>query len=270
MKEIFKRSLTGTALVVVMLGAILGGELTFLIFFSLLIVGSLWEFYQLANKMNIVPQKIWGMVGGVLIFTLFYLSSKGLIRQHYAYILIIWGLISFVLELWRNNEQPFLNIAYTWFGTIYVAIPIAMLLAIAYRDNIYQYNYHLVLSYFILIWTYDTMAYVSGILFGKHKLLVRISPKKTWEGALGGLIFAIIVSYVLSFYFTELTRNQWWILAIIISIFGTLGDLAESMLKRSVGVKDSGNLLPGHGGLLDRFDSLFLALPAVYLYLQLY
>jgi phosphatidate cytidylyltransferase len=112
------------------------------------------------------------------------------------------------------------------------------------------------------------MAYVCGMLFGKRKLLERISPKKTWEGAVGGLLFAMLAAYIVSIFYKELSLTHWLTLAAIISIFGTLGDLSESMLKRSIGVKDSGNILPGHGGLLDRFDALFLAIPAVYLYLQ--
>lgn len=268
MQEIVKRSITGTALVLLMVAAIIGGEISFMIFFALLIAVTLWEFYGLANKMDIEPQKIWGIAGGLLLYTLFYLTATGLVKSSLFAVLIAWGLISFVIELLRNKNRPYQNIAFTWMGIIYIAVPIAMLLDIAYRQNIFQYSHHLVLSYFILIWTYDTMAYVCGLLWGKHKLFERISPKKTWEGAVGGLLFALLASYLLSTFFEELTRFQWFTFATLVSVFGTIGDLAESMLKRSIGVKDSGNILPGHGGLLDRFDALFLAIPSVYLYLQ--
>ncbi|MGC8824646.1 MAG: phosphatidate cytidylyltransferase [Bacteroidales bacterium] len=268
MKEIVKRSLTGTALVLIMVAAIIGGEVSFMVFFTLLMTGALWEFYGLTQKMEAEPQKIWGIVGGVLLLLIFYLTATGHVKSTTFAVFIGWALVSFVMELFRNKSRPFLNIAFTWLGLVYIAVPLAMLLSIAYRENIYQYNFHLVLSYFILIWTYDTMAYVCGILWGKHKLFERLSPKKTWEGAIGGILFAWLAAYILSIFFKELTLYQWFIFALLVAVFGTLGDLAESMLKRSIGVKDSGNILPGHGGLLDRFDALFLAIPAVYLYLQ--
>ncbi|MCX7987485.1 MAG: phosphatidate cytidylyltransferase [Bacteroidales bacterium] len=268
MKDIFKRSLTGTLLVLVMIAAIIGGEIPFILFFTLLTIGTMWEFYGIAEKMELEAQKIWGIIGGIALFYLFYLTSIGLIKSNMFSIFIAWALMSFVIELFRNKTKPYQNIALTWFGILYIALPISMLLSIAYRENIYQYNHHLVLSYFILIWTYDTMAYVCGLLFGKRKLFERISPKKTWEGAVGGLVFALIAAYILSYFYKELTVFQWGIFATLISVFGTLGDLTESMLKRSIGIKDSGNILPGHGGLLDRFDAMFLAIPAVYLYLQ--
>lgn len=251
-----------------MVAAIVGGEVSFAIFFVLLMAGAMWEFYELTRKMEANPQKIWGIAGGILLFILFYLTATGHSKSSIFALLIGWGLVSVVIELFSNKNRPFLNIAFTWMGLVYIGLPIAMLLGIAYRENIYQYNAHLVLSYFILIWTYDTMAYVCGLLWGKHKLFERISPKKTWEGAVGGLFFALLAAYLLSNFFKELTSYQWFTFAILVSVFGTLGDLAESMLKRSIGVKDSGNILPGHGGLLDRFDALFLAVPAIYLFLQ--
>lgn len=113
------------------------------------------------------------------------------------------------------------------------------------------------------------MAYLTGRSVGKNKLFERISPKKTWEGAIGGLVFTLLAAYILSMYFVDISSNKWMVFAAIVSIFGTLGDLVESMLKRSVDIKDSGDLLPGHGGFLDRFDAMFLAVPAVYIYLQL-
>jgi phosphatidate cytidylyltransferase len=112
------------------------------------------------------------------------------------------------------------------------------------------------------------MAYIVGMTLGKHKMFERISPKKSWEGAIGGFVFSIVAAYLISIFYNELTTIQWLIFASLIVVFGTFGDLAESMLKRSLNVKDSSSILPGHGGFLDRFDSLFLAVPAVYLYLQ--
>jgi phosphatidate cytidylyltransferase len=131
------------------------------------------------------------------------------------------------------------------------------------------YSYQIILGFFILLWTNDTGAYLSGKYFGKHKLFERISPKKTWEGSIGGGILTLAFAYVLSIYFTNLNITNWLIIGVLIAVFGGLGDLVESMLKRSLGIKDSGKLLPGHGGILDRFDGLLLSVPFVYGYLQL-
>lgn len=120
-----------------------------------------------------------------------------------------------------------------------------------------------------MLWTNDTGAYLAGRFFGKHKLFERISPKKTWEGSIGGGILTIGVAFILSVYFTNLDQTNWIVLAILVAVFGGLGDLVESMLKRSLNIKDSGNLLPGHGGILDRFDGLLLSIPFIYSYLYL-
>jgi phosphatidate cytidylyltransferase len=268
MKEIIKRSLTGAILVIVMVIAIISGQLPFMIFFALLIIGALIEFYNISNKMGFAPQKILGIITGLLLFFCIYLTSIGQYKTIIFSLFLFLGILSVSLEIFRKKDNPFVNIALTWTSILYIALPISLLLAIAFRDNIYQYNYHYILSYFIIIWTYDTMAYLGGKTLGKRKLFERISPNKTWEGAIIGLLFALIAAYILSIFYKELTLYQWLITASIISVFGTLGDLAESLLKRTVNLKDSGNILPGHGGLLDRFDALFLAIPAVYLYLH--
>jgi len=181
-------------------------------------------------------------------------------------------LLTFIIELFRKNDTPFVNVAYTLLGVLYIVLPFAMLFHLGfYTNNSFSehYSYQIILGIFILLWTNDTGAYLSGRFFGKHKLFERISPKKTWEGAIGGGILALIVAYVISIYFTNLTLTDWIITGALIVVFGDLGDLIESMLKRSFGIKDSGKLLPGHGGILDRFDALLLAVPFVYSYLQL-
>jgi phosphatidate cytidylyltransferase len=130
-----------------------------------------------------------------------------------------------------------------------------------------SFNPYIPLGFLIILWSNDTGAYLAGKSFGKHKLFERISPNKTWEGFVGGLILALFVGFNLAQYFGGLERWQWAVMAVIIAVFGTLGDLVESMLKRTLGVKDSGNILPGHGGLMDRFDGLLLAAPLVFLFL---
>jgi len=137
----------------------------------------------------------------------------------------------------------------------------------AFRDG--QYSFHYPLAFLMMLWSSDTGAYIFGVKFGKHRLFERHSPKKSWEGFIGGLICSALTAYVLSLYFTELSLFHWLIVASIITVTGTLGDLSESMLKRSLSTKDSGTFLPGHGGFLDRFDGLLIAAPLVYFYLHL-
>jgi phosphatidate cytidylyltransferase len=267
-KELTTRTLTGAGLVVLMAIAILLGKYSFFLFFALLIVGSLWEFYNISELLGKHPQKISGITIGIVVFLFSFLYSSGYVETETMLLIILGILYLIISELYRKHQEPFENIASTIMGIIYIAVPISMLWPIVFRDNIYQFNYHLILSYFIIIWTYDSFAYLTGVVLGKTKLFERISPKKSWEGAIGGFVFALLAAYILSRFFNELTMYQWFVFAAITTVFGTFGDLAESLLKRSADIKDSGNILPGHGGLLDRFDAMFLAIPALYLYLQ--
>lgn len=262
------RTLTGSGLVAIMLISILFGVYSFMIFFLALLIVSLYEFYKIFENSNKKPQVISGIVLGVLIFIINFFLASGYTKPHLMFSLIIIILYIVIAELFRKHTAPFENIAITVFGIVYIAIPIAMLWDLGFRSNIYQFNVHLILGFFLILWTYDSMAYIVGMAIGKHRLFERISPKKSWEGAIGGYIFSVLVAYIISKFYFDLTFVQWGIYATLITVFGTFGDLAESMLKRSQDIKDSSSILPGHGGILDRFDSLFLAVPAVYLYLQ--
>jgi phosphatidate cytidylyltransferase len=266
------RTITGALIVAVMLAAIAINEYTFFIVFLAILIGGLIEFYTIFEKAGKTPQKNSGIALGVILFTLMFITAKGFdvsLLPQLNQVLIILVVVSIVIyEIYRKKPSPFENIALTLLGVIYIALPLSLLWLISFRENIYNYNPHLILGFFFIIWTYDSMAYVTGMMFGKRKLFERISPKKSWEGAIGGFVFSIAVAIGISFFFTELTAIKWVIFAIIVSVLGTYGDLAESLLKRSANIKDSGTILPGHGGLLDRFDALFLAIPVVYLYLQ--
>jgi phosphatidate cytidylyltransferase len=169
-----------------------------------------------------------------------------------------------------SSDKPFLNIASSIFGVIYVVVPFSFLIELGHYRNDYEPNF--ILGIFFLIWTNDTFAYLTGSLIGKRKLMERISPGKSWEGFLGGGLATLILAWFLKdlldiSHFWKLTRIDWLIIGGIIFIFGTMGDLIESMFKRSTGVKDSGKIMAGHGGVLDRFDSLTLAVPFIYGYL---
>ncbi len=184
--------------------------------------------------------------------------------------LLIYLMVS---ELYLKRKKPINNWAYSMFSQLYVALPFALLNILAFHNNKeagnIEYNPILPLSIFVFIWLNDTGAYCVGTLIGKHRLFERISPKKSWEGSIGGGIVAVAASLILSNYFSFLSIFAWIGLALTVIVFGTWGDLTESLLKRQLGVKDSGTILPGHGGMLDRFDSALIAIPAAVVYLYL-
>jgi phosphatidate cytidylyltransferase len=173
-------------------------------------------------------------------------------------------------ELWRNVENPILNISLLVFGAGYTLLPFYMILALADLSQKYAYIFPLALGMYLLIWTNDTFAYFSGRLFGKRPLFARISPKKTWEGTIGGLLFTLLIGYVLFLTTNELPLTFWIVSALIVAPAAIVGDLLESLFKRSVGAKDSGTLLPGHGGILDRFDAVLFTVPFYYFWSLFY
>lgn len=184
---------------------------------------------------------------------------------------VFFIIINFIIGLYRKNGDPIIKWALSIIGQIYIALPISLLNFIAFKDvaEIHQYNYIPLLSLFVFIWLNDTGAYLIGSSIGRNRLFERISPKKSWEGFFGGMLFSILGGLVFSHFFSIFNIYQWIGLSLVISVFSTWGDLTESLLKRTFGVKDSGNILPGHGGFLDRFDSVLIAGPAVLIYLYL-
>jgi phosphatidate cytidylyltransferase len=263
------RAITGFFFVVVMLASMLLGQYVFGIFYLLLSALAQREFYGLVKQSGIKPNQSTGLLNGVFIYVIFALIT---IKDQQAYHKILFLLAItlssvFIQELYKKNDAPFTNIAYTFTGMIYAIIPFTFFHAMAYVSG--SFNFHIPLAFFIMLWSNDTGAYLSGYFFGRTKLFERHSPKKTWEGFIGGVVIAAVAAYILSIYYKDLTWDKWVIMAILIGCFGTLGDLVESMFKRSINIKDSGGILPGHGGLLDRFDGLLLSAPIVYAYLYL-
>ncbi len=271
----FQRAITGALFVLVIIGAIIFSSITFVLLFFVIMVLGLLEFYTLAEKTEASPQKVTGVIAGVLLYAAvaFHFSTP----FHTLSMCLFAGFITllftaFVVELYRKKENPFTNIAFTLLGAIYVALPFSLLCALAFGAGgalSSSYSPTIILGVLFILWSSDTGAYLAGITFGKNKLFERISPKKTWEGTIGGGILAIAIAYLLSFYFTDLTTIHWIVVALIIVCFGNLGDLVESLFKRSIDVKDSGSILPGHGGILDRFDSLLLSTPFIFIYLYI-
>lgn len=270
MTDIVTRTITGILFVAILIAGILLGPWWFGGLFLLISVAAVWEFYLLIEKGIVKPQKILGCLLGFFLFSGFFLSSAGLISADYLILLFPFSILIFIVELYRKKEHPFTNIAVTLFGVAYIVLPFSLFSGFVFSTSgTTEYYPYILLGYFILIWLYDSGAYVFGVSFGKHRLFERISPKKSWEGLIGGALVAFLAAWLLSRYFTGIDLFDWVVIAVIVVVAGTYGDLAESMLKRHLGVKDSGNILPGHGGFLDRFDAVFLSSPLVYVYLQL-
>lgn len=271
MSNFLLRTISGTLFVISIIGSLIIGRYTFLVVFGGILILSMFEFYNLSLKARIKPQIFLGILIGLMIFISSYLFATGGIEA-----LLLTGFIPiiisvFIFELYRNHRRPFHNIAYTYLGILYIAIPISLLNFFVFDSTSadYTYSYDILLSYFILIWANDTGAYLFGVSIGKHRMFPRISPKKSWEGFFGGLIFTTIIAWAISLYFHNITFAHWLAIGLISSIIGVFGDLVESMFKRSLDVKDSGKFLPGHGGILDRFDSVYLSAPIVYAYLKI-
>lgn len=270
MNNFWKRAITGTLFVVVMIGGIMWNYWSLFALFFIISMLGLNEFYGLVKQPGIQPQRLVGLIIGALFFLM---VSNAYIFFYYQglFFAAVVPLLLFVffIELYRNQNNPFQNIAFTITGILYTVLPFALLVfycsprSTFFGDVAVPYNPHILLGYFFMLWTNDTGAYLTGRAFGRHKLWERISPKKTWEGFIGGIMLSIVAGYIISLFYKELNLVLWIIIALIVSIFGTLGDLVESMLKRSLNVKESGGILPGHGGILDRFDGVLLSAPLV-------
>ncbi|MBB3056670.1 phosphatidate cytidylyltransferase [Mucilaginibacter gotjawali] len=268
------RAITGFFFVIVMLASVLLGQFVFVTFYLMLSAFCLYEFYSLVTQNTAKPDIVLGIINGMMLFAgiavLIFSDNITLLLSYKAahsllFLMPLTSALVFIRQLYNKSASPFNNIAYTYLGIVLVIVPFTFFHALAFVKG--AYDFHFPLAFLILLWANDTGAYLVGMKFGRTKLFERHSPKKTWEGFIGGIIISAGVALILAHFYTELPWNQWVSIAIIISCIGTLGDLVESMFKRSINVKDSGGILPGHGGLLDRFDGLFLAAPIVYMYL---
>ncbi len=228
-----------------------------------------YEFYSLIMIQGNLPLKSFGTFCGILIVTMTYLIETYTVVQEYYYVVVPFLTLPFFIKLYRKKDKhPFANLGYTYLGIIYVALPFALLVEMTFwRGNFLPY---LPLGTLLVLWSFDTGAYFSGKYFGRRKLFERISPKKTWEGFFGGAIIALLTAF-LYWKFTESLRlSEWLGIAAIIVIAGTLGDLVESLFKRSIEIKDSGSIIPGHGGFLDRFDGLLLSMPFIVTFIKIF
>lgn len=270
MKNFIQRAITGIIFVAVLIGCIIGSPFSFGILFAIISGMATYEFCNLVNKLEDVDinRNICTLGSVFLFFCFFYYginpTDTGIFIPYL--ILLVYLMIS---ELYLKKSNPIHNWAYSMLSQVYVGLPFALLNVLAFQsiEATSYYQFILPLSIFIFIWINDTGAYCTGMLFGKHRLFERISPKKSWEGSIGGAIFCIAAAFALAHWVPVMNTMEWIGMALTVVIFGTWGDLTESLMKRHLGIKDSGNILPGHGGMLDRFDSAIMAIPATVVYL---
>ena len=273
MKNLIIRGLTGAVFVAILVGGVYYNPYTFLVLFSILTGLLIWEFYSLLKEyFPSKTKRIISTAGGIYLFASAFAYSNGLFGSSIFLPYMAFLLYSFISELYNKHQNPLINLAFTLLAQLYCAGSFALanyIVLVKSADGEISFTPLFLIALFVFVWINDTGAYLIGSQFGKHRLFERISPKKSWEGFIGGAVASLIVSYGFSLFYTDLVWWQWLIFSVLVVVFGTFGDLMESLMKRSVGVKDSGRFIPGHGGLLDRFDSMLLAVPVIYLYLQL-
>ena len=280
MKTFWIRTASATVYALLFLGTLLSGRLlgnprlgnilfgAFLLFVT---VGCSFEFFRMVSKQDAVPSRLLGYLYAVaalfvvLAAPLMNNSLNGFFLMLSAFALFpICFALSAIVQLWKESEQPFRDAAYTMVPLLYIGLPLSLMLSLVSDSDL------VVLMVVVMVWINDSAAYIGGSLFGKHKMWPRHSPGKTWEGtAFGVLVTLLLAVFVGPLMQPAVAWYHWLALGIICSVIDTLGDLVESMLKRSVGVKDSGNIMPGHGGFLDRFDSLLIIMPFVFAYITL-
>lgn len=277
-RNFITRAVFGILFVVVILCSFTRAD--FMIGLFALITGlTMWEYAGLVNGIKGVRiNRFISTVAGVYFFLAVAVLEVGMVRSFVVFVpYILCVIYLFVAELYLKNESPILSWAYTMLGQMYIAFPLSLINILAFGNGDVSVggsaNMLLPLSVFILLWANDTGAYCTGSLLGRHKLFPRISPAKSWEGSIGGGVLSIIVAALIGHYGANGSGTKgmdimvWIGLGVVVVVFGTWGDLVESLFKRTIGVKDSGKILPGHGGMLDRFDSSLLAIPAVVVYL---
>lgn len=272
MKHFQTRSLTSLVYAVVLVSSMLLHELFFAAVFLVLMVLALVEFYRMSEQTGAHPQKIMGIVTGVLFFIFLFGTARESLPVTTLLIPVIFLFLTFAVELYRKKTGPLANVAFTFLGFLYIAFPMGLtnILVFPGLPGNEKYYPYILLGVTLTIWIFDSFAYIIGTALGKHRLFERISPKKSWEGAVAGGVMAMLAGVLNAILFPFVELAGWIILSGIVIFAGLFGDLVESLFKRSIDLKDSGNLLPGHGGILDRLDSFLFTVPFVVAWLFIY
>ena len=275
LRNFLVRTASGAVLLGIVLAAAYGGKYAFGSLLLLIVVVGMWEFYNIAAATGARPRRTLGITAGVVLFVTSYFLYDGYISDMtstFSVDMLIGGVLyfsvllpmCFIVELFHESETPLRNVATTLMGVCYVAYPMSLMLFIPLLIT-GEWAPEAFLFYLFIVWGNDVFAYLAGVTMGKHKMCPRISPKKSWEGFFGGLLGAMAMGYVASL-ILEANAFVWIGLALVAALSGVFGDLVESLFKRSVDLKDSGNFIPGHGGWLDRFDALIFSAPFAFVY----
>lgn len=262
-KNLTIRTTAGAVYIAIVLFGIYGGSYAFASMFGLFLVVALFEYYRIVETdKNIKADKLLNIISGVAVF-----ASLIFAPQATLLLIVFAFLIQLTITVFSSRKNSFSSAVFSLFGQVYITLPFLFLTLIYTGDS--SFNKQIILAIFVFIWINDTAAYLVGSLFGKHKLYERISPKKTVEGFVGGIVLATSAAFIFAKLIPEFSLLFWLGFGFITAIVGTVGDLFESLIKRTYGVKDSGNLIPGHGGILDRIDSFLFAVTAIFLYMHL-
>jgi phosphatidate cytidylyltransferase len=267
-KNILQRTISGIIYLAIVIGSLFLNQYIFGGVFLVIGLMALIEFFSLAGLKKSSPFLLLGMLIASVAYAIAYFVMAGMISSVNLSVLILLPLLSFTGVLYSRDKDALKKFALTISGVLYIFVPLILMIYLTYPSvNGNFYTHRVVLGILSLIWINDTFAYLSGITFGNHKLFPRISPKKSWEGFMGGTVITIVASIWLNRVMGILSVNDWIILAGIVCVFGVYGDLAESFVKRVFNKKDSGSLIPGHGGVLDRIDSILFVMPVSFFYL---
>lgn len=267
MSNLQLRILAGIGGGTLIVGSIFYSQWSYFLIFLLIAQFCLFEFYRLFQTKNIHPNIIAGIVISLFNYVLMFFVKCDHIGYDLFALNIPLVMVVFITELYRKKDNPFLNMAITLFGNVYITLPFVLMHVIAFHSGVYSFG--IVLIILLMLWANDTGAFAFGKLMGRNKLFERISPNKTWEGFLGGILLASVVGTIAYFIYPDQVIYKYIALSLLVAVAATFGDLFESLLKRSLKIKDSGSIIPGHGGFLDRFDGLLLILPLVHIYFTL-
>ncbi len=270
LKDFFVRAVSAAVFAVIVLGAIWGSYLTFGALLLVITLISVYEFFNMTKVKGVSPQQILGFAVAAAIFAFgfdsFYNEAQNTLLIVLFLILMVPSI--FMMELFKGGVNPFENIGLTLLPMLYIATPMSMLVGVPLLLADGVWNPMVMMCYLFVIWANDSFAYLVGVSFGRHRLYEAISSKKSWEGFFGGIAGSVAIALAVAYYLDS-SVAMWVGVALITSIIGSVGDLVESMFKRACGIKDSGRLMPGHGGCLDRFDSMIFSAPFVFVYLIL-
>lgn len=265
-KDIKARTITGIVFISILIAAIVINQYTFFAVFLVINIIASYEFFKINFKEKLRNILIVNVIISAIIFTINFFVASGIIGNQNLLLIIPIIVVMFSVQLFIKNANNIYNLATSLLGIIYISIPLSLLNYIVFYNK--NYNYKIILALFIIIWTYDTFAYIWGSWLGKHRICERLSPKKSWEGAIFSTITTIFASIIIAYFYKELTLINWVIFTVLVIIFATIGDLFESLIKRNLNIKDTGTILPGHGGILDRIDALLITSAVILFFLE--